>query len=1719
MIKKRVYPGDRSNQKRSRLGIPMTALCIVLLAIALLTAGVAAAPLPLSTTQSGTVSGDLYLGSYQNPAWDSQSSTSGAKEFTQSFSIPTFTNVQWARLETVVYAAGTDSRHGQTTVQFDGNGDGTYETTLGVEDQQTASSADAEVYAVNNHMDRCYLDYRIWYDVTSMITAQNPVAYVKTENLDSSTFDGRVKEITLVVAYNDGDSDQVKYWVNTGHDYQASGASGVTTSFDTTSVPAGFTAATLQNVGIASKDALYTFNTLTPTGADPVAPYNYFETYSWDVMSGITAGSASTFGYTNNGGSFKTTIAALTVRGPPPAQPDLVVTAISPNVGTGAFLFANEPNVISVTVKNNGPGASAASTLGVDVAGTAYTASVGTLASGASQTVTVTDTVSRAGSASVTITATADSASVVSESNEVNNVLTSAQTVYNNGYKGKRFTGGSDMNTQAGPFDGHYNVIYSTGNSAYSAEGTGTRTASWTSADLPIPTGATVTSARLYQSSTYSSTGVVPTLTMSFNGNSVTPVGSYTDRKGYSTTYDFPGALYVYDVTSYFNTAGNSISFTPDVSTAFYGGYLVVVYQDPATTVKKIWINDEFDMLYSGASRSITNDEAAVYAPFAGVDITGVASAKAIVIAASADEVKTPISSAFTVNSNTFTTAIGTGYKSTPQIAFTEYDVASYLTSGSNTAKTQSMISGTSGDNMVAMNVILVVEKSATAPVAAFSATPVLGVAPLSVTFTDASTNTPTAWNWESKPSGTSGSWTSFSTVQSPTNSFAAGAYDIRLTATNAGGSNTVTKTQYLSVSAGAKPLTTVTSGTVSGDLYVGAFQPTPYNDQGAGPVRTFTQAYTIPAHTNVQWARLYAVVYAAGTDNRSGQATVSFDGNGDGTYETALGTETLATASTSGAEVYPVNDHVNRQYSDYMIWYDVTSLVNANTVNAQIITDKIGGSTFDGHLKELTLVVAYNDGDSDQVKYWVNEGHDYQTSSGSAVTTTFATSSLTSGWASAELTNVHHSSKDASYLFNTAPYFGANPVSPYASFVKNVFDVNTALTAGSNSNLVYTHAASSSFKTTLATLKVRYATPPTAQFSATPVTGLAPLTVAFTDASTGTVTSYAWDFNNDGTTDSTVQNPTNSYATPGTYTVKLTVTGPGGSDDETKTSYITVSDAPTISVTPATQSFPLATTYDYQIVMNGAPNGLAGYDFVVSLTNTDIAEITTVVYPTWAGTKKTGALPADSVKVSAVDDNNGVSAGATNVLLATITIRGDSTGTTPITVSAVNMDADSDGAITPVCSPGGATVASPDLPVADFTGTPTSGLAPLNVQFTGASTGSITSYAWDFNNDGTIDSTIQSPSYSYANPGIYTVKLTVTGPGGSNSKIRTDYISANSNGPVAGFSATPTSGDYPLTVTFTDASTGATSYAWDFNDDGLTDSLLKNPTYIYETQGTYSVKLIATGPGGSDEELKTGYISIGANAPVANFIGVPTSGTSPLTVQFTDQSKGAGPLTYAWDFNNDGTTDSTVQNPSNTYSAAGTYSVKLTVTGPGGSNSKTRTNYITATGLTADFSANHITGVASRNVSLPVSFTDLSTGSPNGATSWSWKFGDGNTSTLQNPSNQYKGRLGKFTVSLDASNAADHASKTKVGYITLTPYLETFPGVANLPTDLNGDYVYEDINGNGRLDYNDVVTYYQNMAWMQGNTRVDFENYDYNFNGRVDYTDIVILYWMIINR
>ncbi len=121
------------------------------------------------------------------------------------------------------------------------------------------------------------------------------------------------------------------------------------------------------------------------------------------------------------------------------------------------------------------------------------------------------------------------------------------------------------------------------------------------------------------------------------------------------------------------------------------------------------------------------------------------------------------------------------------------------------------------------------------------------------------------------------------------------------------------------------------------------------------------------------------------------------------------------------------------------------------------------------------------------------------------------------------------------------------------------------------------------------------------------------------------------------------------------------------------------------------------------------------------------------------------------------------------------------------------------------------------------------------------------------------------------------------------------------------------------------------------------------------------------------------------------------------------------------------------MQNPSHSYTSAGTYTVALTATNAYGNNTKTQTNYITVTSgggaPVANFSGTPTSGTAP----LSVTFTDSSTNSP---TSWAWDFGDGSTSTVQNPSHSYT-NADVYTVRLKATNSYGNNTKTQVNYIT----------------------------------------------------------------------------------
>ena len=187
-------------------------------------------------------------------------------------------------------------------------------------------------------------------------------------------------------------------------------------------------------------------------------------------------------------------------------------------------------------------------------------------------------------------------------------------------------------------------------------------------------------------------------------------------------------------------------------------------------------------------------------------------------------------------------------------------------------------------------------------------------------------------------------------------------------------------------------------------------------------------------------------------------------------------------------------------------------------------------------------------------------------------------------------------------------------------------------------------------------------------------------------------------------------------------------------------------------------------------------------------------------------------------------------------------------------------------------------------VPVTAFLATPTSGSVPLTVSFTDQSTGSPTSWKWTFG-DGT-SSTEKNPVHTYNKSGLYSVTLTASNANGSNALTKSSYIAVSSvsNAPVAAFSASPTSGSAPLTVSFTDQSTGSpTSWKWTFGDGNT--STEKNPVHTYNKTGLYSVTLTASNANGSNALTKTSYIAVSnvLNAPVTAFSASPTSGKAPL--------------------------------------------------------------------------------------------------------------------------------------------------------------------------------------------------------------------------------------------
>ncbi|AGB02802.1 PKD domain-containing protein [Methanoregula formicica] len=651
--------------------------------------------------------------------------------------------------------------------------------------------------------------------------------------------------------------------------------------------------------------------------------------------------------------------------------------------------------------------------------------------------------------------------------------------------------------------------------------------------------------------------------------------------------------------------------------------------------------------------------------------------------------------------------------------------------------------------------------------------------------------------------------------------------------------------------------------------------------------------------------------------------------------------------------------------------------------------------------------------------------------------------------------------------------------------------------------------------------------------FSASPINGSAPLSIKFIGSSPLAVTTWHWDFGDGMTSDE--QNPEHSYANPGSYTVKLTITHASGTNYAIKSDYIKVYSPPAAGFTSDVTSGKSPFTVQFTDTSTGSPT-LWHWDFGDGVTS-DIQN------------------PTHSYSTTGTD-----------------------TVTYTVNLTATNLAGSNKTSKT-----GYITLYS-TAPVVSFTGSPrVSGKAPLTVQFHDTSTLQPTAWLWDFGDGSNENATMQNPVHTYASSGTYMVNLTAKNAIGWGTNLsKPGFITVVTPGPInmdypylyvandegvkydingtnlvyvpntysfatmGGLNAlhissgnsvsditttTNQSGTFYFTHTGGQStvpegilmlavngtipddfrvhirssgdnwtppgpaySNGGLPSVWNYVEGAVDQTFTKDdfiygpqswkpdgyPIYYGEDQADpinqFRIMFIDLNAGKAYDNIKieyaftnltsfaafnaygwylasnhgtmimtndvlggstygaSGYSVIGIPAaPVAGFSPSTTSEYNLVPIRFTDTSANV-PQSWLWDFG-DGTT-STLQNPSHPFASGGTYSVKLTATNIKGTDLTTRTINISVPPVpVADFTADVTSGISP----VAVQFNDTSTNSP---VAWSWDFGDGITSTEQNPIHWYA--PGTYTVNLTVMNGGGNDSLLKTNLITVTPSVAT---------------------------------------------------------------------------
>ncbi len=637
-----------------------------------------------------------------------------------------------------------------------------------------------------------------------------------------------------------------------------------------------------------------------------------------------------------------------------------------------------------------------------------------------------------------------------------------------------------------------------------------------------------------------------------------------------------------------------------------------------------------------------------------------------------------------------------------------------------------------------------------------------------------------------------------------------------------------------------------------------------------------------------------------------------------------------------------------------------------------------------------------------------------------------------------------------------------SNTSSPGCIYTWDFGDGSAPFTTGSTGNFLYNYTIPGAYTVTLTVTSGNGCTATeiknnyivisdlVADFTASPFQGCIPLPVTFTSTSTSTgdpIANYIWDFGN-GTATTSSATTINTYNTIGLFSVTLIAETSGGCRDTiTKINYIQTGSKPIANFTvvdptvcygtdaeftdlsvgadsafwrfdvnQGTFSTPLGATLPYNPVTNLFPD--TGTFFVEQIVYNNgcadtlrIDDIVKILPPKpifnyqldcsnlYTATFSDASLAADSIVWNFGDGSPVVINDSTPA--HTYASRGNQT----VTLTAYNF---STGCFSSVVQTFTITE-----PIAQFSASPAAGCYPLAVSFTSTSQDE-SGTLWRFG-DGTPDDTNPFPLHVYTQPGLDTATLVITDINGcvdSTTNVVTVY------GPIPNFNANVTAGCTPLPVTFTDASisdSALVQWIWNFGDGSAPQTVtVPSINHTYTASGFYTVTMTVTDVNGCTKVVtRPNYIQ--PTYPLPAF-AVDSFACRGEVLFFDASLTNAASATYTWDFG-DGTTGSGFL-ATHAYSADNLYTITLTVTDVNGCDSSIQHQLLIEHPVAAFSDSVLSIGCGVTNMQ----FTENTTGTA--VTGWQWDFGDGASSTQQNPTHAYT-LPATYTVSLVVTNSA----------------------------------------------------------------------------------------------